>query len=254
MQVAFTELSKKGFETDSLGLFDNDSGDISNADIVLLPVPTTRDGKNIFCPITNKVIPLELVKSVKKDTLVLSCGYTFDDICCIDYLKLESFSLLNAVPTAEGAIAHAINDTDFCLADAKVLVIGNGKVGKILADRLKGLKCDITVSARNANDFAYIEAMGTKYIQTSFVPLYADHFDIIFNTVDANILNCCFDKLKNCYIYDLSTKGCLDFELAQNMGIKAVKLPGLPGKTAPTTAGKIIAKTVIDIASRGNTI
>lgn len=247
MNIAKQELEKLGYSVESLGLFENDNGEIENADILLLPVPTTRDGKTIFCPQSNKTIPLDAIKAAKENTLILSCGYDFKTPNCIDYLKLDSFCLLNAVPTAEGAIARAINDTPFCLWQSKVLVIGNGRVAKILVDRLVGLKCDVTVSARKVADFAYLQALGIKHIHTNEVPRKAHGFDIIFNTIDVPLFKDDLVGLKSCYLYDLSTKGCIDFEAAQQNGIKAAKLPGIPGKIAPQTAGEIIAQTVNDI-------
>lgn len=244
MNVAKRELENMGYQVDTLGLLENDNGSITQADVVLLPVPTTRDGKNVFCPQSDKIIPLEYINAKKKDALVLSCGYSFDAVNCIDYLSLDSFCLLNAVPTAEGAVARAINDTPFCLWQARVLVIGNGRVGRILADRLKALGCDLTVSARKASDLALLEALGIKYIHTNEVPQKAHRFEMIFNTIDVPIFKDNLTNLENCFLYDLSTKGCLDFEAAQRNGIRAVKLPGIPGKTAPLTAGKIIAQTV----------
>lgn len=243
MEVAKQELENYGYCVNTSGLFENDNGDITEADVILLPVPTTRDKKNIFCPNSNKIIPIDLLNDVKDSTLVLSCGYTLKNKNCIDYLKLDDFCYLNAVPTAEGAIARAITDTPFCLWKSKVLVIGCGRVAKILADRLTALKCDVTVSARKSRDFAYLDALGIKNIHTNDVAKDADCFNIIFNTIDVPLFDD-FTKLKNCYLYDLSTIGCLDFDIAQQSGIKAVKLPGIPGKVAPLTAGKIIAQTV----------
>lgn len=242
MNIAFENLKLMGYSVDSLGLIGNDSGNIKNADVVLLPVPTTRDGKNIFCPQVDTTIPLDYVKNANQNTLILSCGYTFETLDCIDYLKLDSFCLLNAVPTAEGAIAKAITDTPFCLWKSRILVTGCGRVAKILIDRLNALKCDLTVSARKSADFAYLNALGIKHIHTANVCENADLFDVIFNTIDVPIFNS-FHKLKNCYLYDLSTKGCIDFVKAQENNIKAEKLPGIPGKIAPITAGKIIAET-----------
>ncbi len=243
MNVAFDELKKKGYTVDSLGLKQNDNGKIQDADVVLLPVPTTRDGKNVFCPQSDKVIPLDFVKNAKEHTLILSCGYNFNELNCIDYLKHDDFCLLNAVPTAEGAIAKAIFDTPFCLWNSCVLVIGCGRVAKILIDRLYALKCKVTVSARKSADFAYLDAIGINHIPTSDVAKNANKYDIIFNTIDVELFTQ-YDNLKNCYLYDLSTKGCLDFNKAKQKNIKAEKVPGIPGKTAPVTAGKIIAKTV----------
>ena len=244
MNIAMTELEKQGYTIASLGISDSDNGKIEDADIVLLPVPTTRDGKNIFCPQTNKIISLDIMKKAKPECLILSCGCNFDNPNCIDYLKLDEFCLLNAVPTAEGAIAKAINDTPFCLWKSRVLIIGYGRVAKILTDRLTGLKCDVTVSARKKSDFACLDALGIKHIKTTDVALSAKNFDIIFNTIDVKLWENDLDSLKNCYLYDLSSCGCLDFNIAEEIGIKAAKLPGIPGKTAPSTSGKIIAQTV----------
>lgn len=246
MRIAMQELKNKGHRLDTLGLFENDNGSLKDADVVLLPVPTTRDGKNIFCPDTNKIIPLETIDRAQNNTLILSCGYDFKRPNCVDYLKLDDFCLLNAVPTAEGAIARAITDTPFCLWQSKVLVVGCGRVAKILIDRLAALKCDVTVSARKNSDFAYLRALGVKYIHTDTVAQNSEQFDLIFNTVDVRLFND-VDFLKKCYLYDLSTKGCLDFKTAEQHGINATKLPGIPGKTAPLTAGKIIAQTVNNI-------
>lgn len=246
MRIAAEQLKNFGYQIETLGLFKNDNGNIKTADVILLPVPTTRDRKNIFCPMTEETIPLDIVKEAKADALILSCGYNFESLNCIDYLKLDDFCLLNAVPTAEGAIAYAINDTPFCLWKSKVLVIGNGRVAKILTDRLVALKCDVTVSARKSADFAYLQALGVKHMHTNDVTKKVDKFDIIFNTIDVKLFYK-YENLKNCYLYDLSTKGCIDFEKAQKSGIKAQKLPGIPGKVAPVTAGKIIAQTVNNI-------
>lgn len=247
MIIAYKKLIESGFEVESLGLFENDDGCPTYADVLLMPVPTTRDGENVFCPLTDRKIPLSIVNKAKKDALILSCGYFFESKNCIDYLRLDSFCLANAVPTAEGAIAKAITDTPFCLWKSRVLVIGNGRVGKILAARLKALECFVTVAARKSADFAYIQALGMKHIHTKNVIKVADDFDIIFNTVDIPIFENIPDNLVGKYLYDLSTKGCIDFESAQKMGVNAVKLPGLPGKVAPKTAGEIIAQTVIEI-------
>ncbi len=242
MNIAFDELKNQGYIVKSLGLKKDDNGKIEDADVVLLPVPTTRDGKNIFCPQSDKIISLDYVKKANNNALILSCGYDFDKANCIDYLKRDDFCLLNAVPTAEGAIAKAISDTPFCLWQSRVLVIGCGRVAKILTDRLKAFKCDLTVSARKSRDFAYLDALNIKHISTSEVAQKAKDFDIIFNTIDVTLFDE-LDSLKNCYLYDLSTKGCLDFEKAKQSNIKAQKLPGIPGKIAPLTAGKIIAQT-----------
>ena len=240
MNVAMNELKRMGYTADSLGLTKNDNGDIECADVILLPVPTTKDKKTVFCPQSDKIIPLEYISNASDKSLILSCGYKFENKNCVDYLNLDGFCLLNAVPTAEGAIAHAIFDTPFCLWKSRVLVIGYGRVARVLTDRLIGIKCDVCVSARKDADFAMLDALNIKHIHTSKAAELAENFDIIFNTVDADVFNGNYKGLERCLLYDLSTKGCIDYK---NTDLNVVKLPGIPGKIAPETAGKIIAQT-----------
>jgi dipicolinate synthase subunit A len=183
---------------------------------------------------------------VRDDQLILCCNYGFEGKKFIDYNKLDSYALLNAVPTAEGAIKIAIENTPFTLWGSRALVIGNGRVGKILSHRLKGLGCCVTVSARKSSDKALIDALGIKHIDTKDIDL-CGRFDIIFNTVDHPVLNSALDNLEGTLIIDLSTAGCIDEAAALKYKAKYLKLPGIPGKTAPVTAGEILFETVSDI-------
>ena len=241
-------LERGGFLVDTIGLFENDNGDISSSQIVVLPVPTTRDGVNVFTPLTGKIIPLSIVeKSLREDALVLCCNYSPKDADFIDYNRLDSYALLNAVPTAEGAIMLVIQNTAFTLFGSRCLIIGFGRVGKILADRLKGFGCDITVSARKSSDFAHINALNMTCTHTRLLNENPLDYDIIFNTVDFPVLN--ENSLKNSKckcIIDLSSKGGFNLEYAKSLNITAIKAPSLPALTAPETAGEFLAQTILD--------
>ncbi len=247
-------LEDKGFRVDTLGLFENDNADIKTSKVLILPVPTTKDGILVNTPLTKRVIFLEDIEnSISSDTLTLCCNYTFKKGKSIDYNLMDSYALLNAVPTAEGAIKLAIENTPFTLWKSKVLVIGFGRVGKILADRLKGLGCNVTVSARKPADFALIDAFGYGMENSENLNSLPLDYDIIFNTVDFKVLN--ENSLKNTpckCIIDLSSKGGVCLETARNNGITAIKAPGLPGKIAPLTAGEILAQTLTNILSSFN--
>ncbi len=242
-------LMAEGFAVDTLGLYEGDNGNISTSKIVVLPVPTTRDGINAYTPLTGKVIPLSLVEeSVSGDTQVLCCNYAFKRGRCTDYNCLDSYALLNAVPTAEGAIKIAIESTPFTLWGARVLIIGFGRVGKILADRLRGLGCIVTVSARKKSDFALIDALNMQKADTRFLNDNPLEYDIIFNTVDFTVINNRSLENTDCKcIIDLSSKGGFDLDFAVSKGITAIKAPGLPVRVAPDTAGEILAETITQL-------
>lgn len=243
MLFAKEDLEANGFKTDTLGLVEGDCGSISDAEVILLPVPATRDNLNINAPLTNKIIPLSILDKVNDNTLILSGGLNLNRQNFINYLNLTEYAVLGAVPTAEGAIKSAIENTDFTLWKAKILIIGFGKLGRILLSRLKGFDCDLTVSARNNRDFSYLDAFNVKRIKTCEVKNKIHSFDIVFNTVDVPLLDGGLIE-GNPLIIDLSTKGCFE---ANEEKANLIKLPALPGKTAPRTAGKIISQTVIQL-------
>ncbi|MBQ3817383.1 MAG: hypothetical protein II802_03855 [Clostridia bacterium] len=249
LTVAEKELREHGYKVNTIGLHNNDGADLSQSDIVVFPVPTSKDGMTVFAPLTDKKIYLDdIEKELNNSQTILTCAYKFKTLNCTDYLNLDSYSLLNAVPTAEGAIKIAIENTDFTLWKSKVLVAGAGRVGKILANRLKGMGADVTVSARKTSDFSLCEAMGLKHIQTNRINSPGLNYDIIFNTLDIAIIS--DENLKSCkarLIIDLSTKGGFNLSAAKDAGIKAIKAPGLPGKIAYETSGKILAQTILEL-------
>jgi dipicolinate synthase subunit A len=74
-----------------------------------------------------------------------------------------------------------------------------------------------------------------------------NHTDIIFNTVPHMVLDSSILKYAtpDILIIDLATQpGGTDFEAANTFGLKAILAPGLPGKVAPFTAGKILADVI----------
>lgn len=254
LRILKEQLEKIGYLTDSIGLYDNDNGDLSSSQVIVLPVPTTKDGVTVFSPLTKRSIPLKFVEeNTNREQLILCCNYNFGNKNCVDYGSLDSYALLNAVPTAEGAIKIAIENTDYTLWQADVLVIGYGRVGKILANRLKALGCNVTISARKPSDFGLAEALGFSYINTEHLNLKPIKFDIIFNTVDVKVIdNTTLKKLSNTLLIDLSSYGGFEMSEAQSLGIKAIKAPGLPGLIAPKTAAEILSNTITHIINSYN--
>ncbi len=247
-------LIKNGFHVDTLGLCEGDKGDMSSSQILIFPVPTTKDGINVYAPITDEKIALDSIsEKITDEQLTLSCNYQFHNKKCVDYGSLDSYALLNAVPTAEGAIKIAIENTGFTLWKSRCLVIGYGRVGKVLANRLKAFGCDVTVTARKPSDLSLADTLGFNYINTEDLNYAKLDFDIIFNTVDVKVVD--DEKLKNTkcsLIIDLATHYGINLEAAEKQGIKTIKASGLPSKVAPQTAAEILSKTIIHIINSYN--
>ena len=60
-------------------------------------------------------------------------------------MKDESIAVFNAVATAEGAILEAMLHKQTNIHHSRTLVLGYGRCGKVLSEKLKGLSAHVTV-------------------------------------------------------------------------------------------------------------
>ncbi len=244
-------------ETDGVQLL-SDLSALENADCVLLPLPLFGNGE-LNMPLSEKKVTMsDILRRIKPSVPILGGkipsstadmaklhGFTL-----IDYLEREELAVANAVPTAEGACALAMEELPITLSDAKTLVVGFGRCGEILAHRLAALGCDVTVSARKYSDFAWIEAYGYKHIPTSDIASYGGSFDVVFNTVPALVLDetALRSLRRDCLVIDLASKpGGVDFDTAAKLGVCVIWALSLPGKLSPLSSGRIIRDTVYNI-------
>lgn len=231
--------------------------DAAKAAAIVLPLPVSQDNITLNAPLSINEIKLgELAKAAPKNSLVFGGKFSaaarefFRGIRVYDYLDREELSVLNAIPTAEGAIEIALAETPRTIHSSKCLVIGYGRIGKVLADRLGAFGAEVVVSARKAEDFSWISANGFESVNSLELEKERFDYNIIFNTVPSVILNAAvLEKIpKDTLIIDLASKpGGVDFSLARELGLKVIWALSLPGKTAPITAGEIIGNTILNI-------
>ncbi|MBR5520155.1 MAG: dipicolinate synthase subunit DpsA [Clostridia bacterium] len=226
---------------------------------VLLPFPAEGADETINAPFAVEPIPIQaFLRALAPKTSVFTgklgmtaCATATEKaLCVIDYSAREDFLVKNAIPSAEGAIQLALEQLPRTLHNANCLVVGYGRIGKILAAQLRGLGARVTVSARKAADRAWIAAFGYRPLVLSPETTGLDSFDAVFNTVPAPILTePILNRLRrDCLIIDLASKpGGTDFEAAKRLGLSAIHALALPGKVAPQTAGETVAETVLAI-------
>ena len=227
------------------------------SDIVILPMPVSMDSKTINAPFSKEPIILSYIKNYLKSAKLVLGGRVsreikeiYKPVDIIDYYNREELMIKNAVPTAEGAIEIAMAETPHTIKKSKCLIIGYGRIGKVLSRELYDLGADVTVSARKHSDLAWIDVNGYKSVHNNNIIDFAKEYDIIFNTAPALILNEEILKKINpdCVLIDLASKpGGIDFEKAQDLGLKVIWALSLPGKVAPITSGKIIKDTIMNI-------
>lgn len=226
---------------------------LEEADVVILPIPFTKDRVHILGE------GIEILPFIKKCTGKLVIGgalnvftdeFKASNVECIDLMEQDSIALLNAIPTAEGAIAKAMEYTDIVLHKSNVLVLGFGRVGKILAHKLKGLDANVFCEARKKKDLAHANALGYNVVKLEELGNVLGNIDIIFSTIPKEILNEDYLKLlkKDAVIIDLaSSPGSVDYMAARKYNIDAYLELGLPSKVAPKSAAKYLKEEIDSI-------
>ena len=229
---------------------------LSESEIIILPLPVTKDGESINTPLYDGVLSLKDVSAYAPKDAFIFGGMTekikelgdFPYAC--DYAKRDDFATLNAVPTAEGAILEVMKILPITLFASNVIVTGFGRCARILALTLKNLGANVTVCARSLKDLSFAHSLGLKTIKLSEMHLYLPRADAIFNTVPKKIFGAReLDAIRESTPFaDIASyPGGLDCDEAKTRGINYLFLPALPGKYSPVTAGQIIYKTITNI-------
>lgn len=225
---------------------------------IIGPIPFTTDGKCVFTPMCNTYISIEQFCLAASHSYVL--GSVLKPAMCkkleehhikyVDIMKMDETATLNAIPTAEGAIQYAMQNSEITLHGSRCLVLGFGRCGKILAQKLSALQADVSVEARSTKDLAFIQAYGYKPIDLKELKSYIGNFDFIFNTIPVKILDHTYIDLFNpevVYIELASVPGGIDIDYCHEQSINHVPAPSLPGIVAPKTAADILYQCLLII-------
>ncbi len=161
-----------------------------------------------------------------------------DYYTCVDLLQNEGYLAQNAQITAHCAIKLALNQLPVTLDGCETLVIGWGRIGKCLARLLRLMGATVTVAARKENDRSMLAALG--YGATTLDNIQFPGYRVIFNTVPTMLFPAC-------------PGNALKIDLASRLGLGSedvIWARGLPGKDAPESSGRLIAKTLMPILKK----
>ena len=232
---------------------------IEESDVIIGPIPCSNDDETINAPFHNEKIYInEVFKTMNKNQLfmagkmsekIIHLSQIFN-VYTIDLLEREEMSILNAIPTAEGAIQVAMEEMPITLHNSNSLILGFGRIGKVLGKMLFGIGANVNIEARKYSDMASIKSYGYKAVFLNELKKELPKMDVVFNTIphmilDEELLKC---MKKDCLLIDLASKpGGVDFEKAKMLGVKTIWALSLPGRVAPITAASFIKETVYNI-------
>lgn len=232
---------------------------VSRSDVLILPLPVTLDHVHLnaaFC--SHKVRLDDCLEPMRNDAFLFGGMIPPEiyDLCAqrgvtaSDYMQREELAVRNAVPTAEGAIGIAMQELPTTLFGRRCLLVGYGRIARVLLPVLLAMGVQVTVAARRCSDLAWIGIAGGQAVPISQLAQAAQNVDLIFNTVPSPLLGRpALEQLKpGALVIDLASKpGGVDLEAAQKLGIRTIWALSLPGKVAPLSAGEIIKDTILNI-------
>ena len=229
-----------------------------DVEVVIGPIPFSSNGTTINAPFSEKEISIrELMHHLNAKILI--AGSITPDVYdmandeyieIIDIMKREELAVLNTISTAEGTIEIAIANTNKIIHGSNVLILGFGRIGKVLARKMAGLSAKVTCAARKEEDLAWIRAYGHKETNINVLGENLAEYDLIINAVPHLILT--KERMQyvkdDCLLIDLaSNPGGIDKKAAKDKNLKLIWALALPGKVAPVTTAEFIKDTVYNI-------
>jgi dipicolinate synthase subunit A len=222
---------------------------VKGARIISCPIPGLGIDDELYAKFTTEKLRLstDVLEGAAPGAMLLTCYSTprLDEwakaasVKIIPYGEDDALSILHAVPTAEGAIKIAIENTDDTLLGMDVLCIGLGRVGVSVAQAFEGMKSRVSLAARNPVQLARAWAMNTVPIELRDLKSHISKFGLIVCSTSGRVLDKDLLALtrRDAVIIDLcSPPGSVDFDAAKALGRKVIWARGQASR-APRRAG-----------------
>lgn len=242
---------EKGYSTGTLREL------MEHSTVIIAPVPFSHNGKTIFSLSQKEDLDISsFLFFLKPDHIVFGGNFPecvssrclAENILFSDLLKNDRIASLNAIATAEGAIMESCRLSPMNFYKNHSIVIGYGRCGSVLADRLRGLHSQVTVCARSRKARTEAEILGFDAIDFASLGEALKDACFVFNTVPAPVLSeTLLQQLPpQAVILDIaSAPGGVDFKAASSLGITSSLFLSIPGKTAPYASAVILADEII---------
>ncbi|MGB8454432.1 MAG: dipicolinate synthase subunit DpsA [Anaerocolumna sp.] len=237
---------------------------INTSQIIITPIPISKDGKNIISQKVQPDLTIDqlcslltsgqklyggcLTKEIKKHCNSHGIYYS-------DFMEQEEVILFNTIATAEGTIAEAILSSTTNLHGSSCLILGFGRCARTLAEKLKGLSGSIDIAARSPLALAAANTASLGTVPLSSLEEKIGQYDYIFNTIPALILtrDLLIKTNPNVVIIDISSApGGVDFQASKELARNANLCLGLPGKYAPKSSAAFLTHYLLTSLERSD--
>lgn len=259
-----TFLKEKGCSTYCFGLYPGDSlqavQEVLRSEYVaaVLPLPVTRDGTHVQMSLTNEILPLaQVLADIRPGSLVaggimpgaFAESLRQKGVTVSDYYD-EDFILKNAELTAEGVLLELRKHTAAPLETLRIAVTGFGRVAKAVTKALRTQNCTPVIAARSEAARNEAQDAGVPAVSIAVLCETAGEYDVIINTVPAQILGA--DALRRTkpgvLLLDVASAPFgVDFAAAEQLQRNAVKALSLPGKYTPQAAAQIVGEKILSL-------
>ncbi len=210
--------------------------------VTVLPIPTARNGRDI----TGTDIPLASLAGLSADG-VLFCAHGLPEPqkkritelggVVADVADDERFVAENAVLTAECTLSYIMSTSKAALADLCVGIVGYGRIGRALLELLLFHGARVTVFTRKDSVRMKLLEDG---VDAKLVPEATfDSIDVLVNTAPASLFSKKQIESIRAEVLELASGD--NFKGAENL----TRLPSLPAKMLPKTAGRLYAEAVV---------
>lgn len=222
---------------------------LDGADYALFPIPGLGEDGALFAPSAPEpIIPDSVLLSKLADRAAIILGEPDErlrraasalGIHLVPYERDEELMLLRGPAIVEGALELAIHHTKVTIHRARVVAVGHGTIGRLLARTLVLLGADVTVAARNRVQRADAQASGGRSQPLEELAVACEGAQMLFSTVPARVVERRhLERLaQGALVMDLAAPpGGVDLDAASALGHEAVWARGL-GRRAPVTVG-----------------
>ena len=219
--------------------------------IIILPIPTTKDGVTVF---GTELSLSEVCGQVESGTLVAGYGIPENMAEMIaerggyiyDALLDEELVCENAQLTALGTLGWILSNMRSSPKELFFGIVGYGRIGKRLLRLLLFLGARVRVYSSNLSEIRGLIETGIEAVDHRSGADFSD-LDVLINTAPARIVGSRqIEKCRGIRVIDLASGN----QLSDIEGV--VCLPSVPEKCFPESAGRLYAEGILGHAGRAS--